>query len=66
MAEWHHPPGRKPSCMEENEKISICGGGESDGGLGERGASRDLSFVEHFLSEAGYSSVRKREAGVLS
>lgn len=30
------------------------------------GGVRDLSFVEHFLLEAGYSSVRKREAGVLS
>lgn len=27
------------------------------------GGGRDLSFVEHFHSDAGYSSVRKREAG---
>lgn len=63
MAEWHHPPVRKPSCMEENEEISICCGGESDGGLRGRGASRDLSFVEHFLLKAGYSSVRKKGGG---
>lgn len=29
---WHHPGVRKPSCMEENEKISIWSG--EDGGLG--------------------------------
>lgn len=45
--------------MGENEKISIWSG--EDGGLGVGG--RDLSFVEHFLLVAGYSSDGKGKRG---